>query len=324
MDKNNTRVRQLIHLQLENQISPAEQTELWDYVDNPLYGETIRELLGEAFAAQDDRMSLNEDQKAEILHHIFPIVKPLRKYRFSPWTWSAAASVILLLLFGTMSLWKMKGEPERYTTLIVPAGHRINLILQDSTRVWLNANTTFRYPAEFSKKHRTVYLDGQGYFEVSKNKNQPFVVKTQKGDVQVTGTKFDVKAYPRSAIFETSLFEGGVDLYQHQTKLVSLKPNEKSSIENGRVRVSAIDGMEAYLWRKGLIAFRNKKLEEILPEISQSFNVEIIISAKNLSQETFTGKFRQSDGIEYALQVLQKSVKFSYHRNNETGIIYIH
>lgn len=245
------------------------------------------------------------------------------KKTFRMWPWAgrvAAAAVVLLALY----VWKFQDvHTEKYSTLIVPPGQRIHLILEDSTTVWLNANTIFRYPSAFAKKNRTVHLDGEAYFEVTKNADKPFIVKTQQGDVRVTGTKFNVQAYNNTNLFETSLFEGGVDLYRNNIKLISLKPNEKSTIIGNKVSKTTIDGMEAYLWRKGLIAFKDNKIEEVFAELSQRFNIKIEVRSQHLSKETYTGKFRQADGVEYALKVLQQSVRFSYHRDADAAVIYI-
>jgi len=77
------------------------------------------------------------------------------------------------------------------------------------------------------------------------------------------------------------------------------------------------------LWRNGLIAFNNKQLEEILLSLEKYFDIKIQIDSKKLPQHTYTGKFRQSDGVDYALRVLQRSIRFTYERNEETGTIYI-
>jgi len=94
---------------------------------------------------------------------------------------STAAAVALLLIVGGLYLFNKNHYPEQYNTILVPPGQRINLILADNSNVWLNANTTLRYPTQFSKKNRTVYIDGEGYFEVSKNKKRPFIDKTNLG-----------------------------------------------------------------------------------------------------------------------------------------------
>lgn len=234
-----------------------------------------------------------------------------------------AAAILLALIIGGVYLYTLTDKNEQYNTIFVPAGQRINLILSDNTNLWLNANTTFRYPTKFSKETRTVYLDGEAYFEVSKNERKPYVVKTDEGDIHVTGTSFNVEAYAKYNTFETSLFEGGVDIYNEGIKLTSLKPNEKATVQNNNLVISEIINTDKYLWRQGLIAFNDTKLDEILLSLEKYFDVNIYINSKNLPQHTYTGKFRQSDGIDYALRVLQKSIHFNYVRDDNTGKIYI-
>jgi len=244
----------------------------------------------------------------------------------SLWMVSTAVAVFLLLLVSGLYWVHLQEERKlfgQYHTLQVPAGQRINLILADNTNVWLNANSIFRYPTAFAKKERTVYLEGEAYFEVSKNKEKPFIVKTNEGDINVTGTSFNVKVRSEHQIFETSLFEGSVDIYDNHRKKVSLKPNQRSVFENGQLVVSQITDYDQFLWRKGLIAFNNKSLEDILGTLSAYFDVQIRIEAQSLPEHTYTGKFRQSDGIDYALRVLQKSIRFSYEKDDEAGVIYI-
>ena len=251
------------------------------------------------------------------------VSKQKRFFAFTPWMISTVAAVALLLIVGGLYLFNNNHYPEQYNTILVPPGQRINLILADNSNVWLNANTTLRYPTQFSKKNRTVYLDGEGYFEVSKNEKRPFIVRTNLGDVQVTGTAFNVEAYSKYNSFETSLFTGSVDIYRNEVKLASLTPNEKSTLENNELIVSKITDPDEYLWRKGLIAFNNKKLEEILLSLEKYFDVDIQIDSKSLPKHSYTGKFRQSDGVDYALRVLQRSVHFTYTRDEDTGKICI-
>lgn len=238
------------------------------------------------------------------------------------WT-SGVAAVIIALIIGGVYLFKFENNAEQYNTILVPAGQRINLILSDNTNLWLNANSEFKYPTDFSNENRTVYLDGEAYFEVSKDENKPFIVKTSKGDVRVTGTSFNVEAYSRFDSFKTSLFKGGVDIYKEKEKLVSLKPNQIGLLENNKLLITDISDKDQYLWREGLIAFNNKKLEEILHDLEKYFDVEILINSSNLPQHTYTGKFRQSDGVDHALRVLQRSINFTFSRNEETRIINI-
>lgn len=248
---------------------------------------------------------------------------PKQRQHLPIYVWTSVAAVTLLFILGGWYLFVSKEKTESYNTLLVPAGQRVNLILSDNSNVWLNANTTFKYPSRFLGRSRMVYLDGEGYFEVREDARRPFVVKTGLGDVRVTGTQFNVEAYSKYGTFETGLFSGGVEIYQNDKKIVSLKSQEKSSWKNDRLVVSKITDTDEYLWREGLIAFNNKRLEEIFSSLEKYFGVNIQVKGKNLSQHTYTGKFRQSDGVDYALRVLQRNIRFTYERNEETGTIYI-
>ena len=210
-------------------------------------------------------------------------------------------------------------------TVIVPPGQRINLILSDNSSIWLNSNTTLKYPSQFSKTQRDVYLDGEGYFDVSSNEKQPFIVNTPQGGVRVTGTTFNVSAYSKYEKFETSLFNGsvGVFLKNREGEQIDIKPAQKTVFKNGKLEVRDIEDYDEFLWRRGLIAFKNKQLDEILSVLEQYFDINIQIEDSSLPNNTYTGKFRQSDGIDYALRVLQKSIQFSYERDNEEQTIVI-
>ncbi len=248
-----------------------------------------------------------------------------QKRQLLPWAITAAATLALLIVCGfyVNSILHHNQLSAQYNTIIVPPGQRINLVLADSTNLWLNANTTFRYPSGFSGKERVVYLDGEGYFDVSKDTKKPFIVKTSAGDIKVTGTAFNVKSHIQSGIFETSLFEGSVEIYKENQKLATLNPLQKSILSDGELNVTQITDPNEYLWKEGLISFTNKNLGEILHALENYFSVEIHINTSSLPKYSYTGKFRQSDGVDYALRVLQKSIHFTYNRDNNDNIIYI-
>ena len=302
--------RELLHRFFEGKTSYQEEKIIrsWIETSDANHAHFLRERrLYDALLLTDGKASL---KRKKITISTFGII-------------STTAAVMLVLIIGGIYLYGLKGKSEQYNTILVPAGQRINLILSDNTNLWLNANTTFRYPTEFSKENRTVYLDGEAYFEVSKNEEKPFVVKTNQGDIHVTGTSFNVEAYAKYNTFETSLFEGGVDIYNEGIKLTSLKPNEKATVQNNNLVISEIINTDKYLWRQGLIAFNDTKLDEILLSLEKYFDVNIHINPKNLPQHTYTGKFRQSDGIDYALRVLQKNIHFNYVRDDNTSKIFI-
>lgn len=298
--------REILYRFFEGKTSMDEEKRIRQWLDQSKENEKI--FLEERVAY--DALLLNSDGT---------IMKRKSFKAFIPRIISIAATVALLFIVANLYLSDQGKSQKQYNTVIVPPGQRINLILADNSNIWLNANTTFRYPTQFSGKNRIVYLDGEAYFEVSANTKKPFIVKTGRGDVRATGTSFNVEAYSKYNSFETSLFTGIVDIYHNEVKFVTLKPNEKSTLENDQLLVSNITDTDKYLWRKGLIAFNNKKLEEIFLSLEKYFDVDIQIDAKNLPQKTYTGKFRQSDGVDYALRVLQKSIHFTYERDEDAG-----
>lgn len=237
------------------------------------------------------------------------------------------AGVILLTLSVSYLYrqYEMSIEAPVMQTIYVPAGQRMNITLPDGTNVWLNARTTIQYPLTFNQKYRQVKLDGQAYFDVTKNPNKPFIVQTRKYDVEVIGTKFDVDAYSDKDQFETALMQGSVKLVSvgNPEKTLMLKPDCKAFLENGELKVKPLDDYNVYRWKEGLLCFTNETFDAIMKDFEKYFEVKIEVSNKEISKYYFTGKFRQTDGIDYALRVLQRDIQFTYTRDDENRIIYV-
>lgn len=237
------------------------------------------------------------------------------------------AGVILLTLSVSYLYrqYEMSIETPAMQTIYVPAGQRMNITLPDGTNVWLNARTTIQYPLNFNQKSRQVKLDGQAYFDVTKNPKKPFIVQTRKYDVEVIGTKFDVDAYSDKDQFETALMQGSVKLVsvENPEKTLMLKPDCKAYLENGNLKVKPLDDYNVYRWKEGLLCFTNETFDAIMKDFEKYFEVKIEVSNKEVSKYYFTGKFRQTDGIDYALRVLQRDIQFTYTRDDENRIIYV-
>lgn len=235
------------------------------------------------------------------------------------------AAVFLLLITG-YTIYKYQHlvrNSYAMQTVHVPAGQRINLILADSTSVWLNSNTRFRYPAVFADNKRRVELDGEAYFEVSEDKQKPFSVHTSKGDVSVLGTHFNLEAYSRSDVLKTSLFEGKVQV-RLKGNNIFLKPNQMlSCYENGKIYLKEIDDYDQFRWKEGLICVKNARFREIMETFTKYFGDSIVIQNKGMEKYKYTGKFRQSRGVINALRLLQKDALFVIEQDEERQIIYI-
>lgn len=233
-------------------------------------------------------------------------------------------AAILLLAWGGSSLYHSTTEDTAYQSLYVPAGQRAELTLPDGTNVWVNAQSKIKYPLRFGKDKRTVELDGEAFFDVTKNKDKPFCVKTKNISVQVLGTQFDLKAYANRPIAEVFLLKGKVALYDAtRQKKVEMRPNEYVSYKDGQFEKGSIKDQNYFKWRMGIISFNNKSVGEILKDIELYYDIRIDVKKKKLLKEHYTGKFRTKDGIEQVLNILQIEHNFTYSIDKDKNILTI-
>lgn len=238
------------------------------------------------------------------------------------------AAVIAILL---ANIWLLTDKylPEEkaplYTQIKVPTGQRIYMTLQDGTEAWLSPRSIIRIPSEFSKNERSVELDGEGFFSVTKDAKRPFIVKTKDYNIKVLGTRFNVFAYTKSERFETNLVEGRVEVINNSRpeETLMLKPNEMVALKNGvLVKSTAAFNNEEYL-KSGVFYFSNKKFSEILDYLTLWYKVKFDVKDMAKIDRYVSGKFRQSDEIERILKALQGVHHFRYEiKNNEEITIY--
>ena len=134
-----------------------------------------------------------------------------------------------------------------------------------------------------------------------------------------------MEAYSARKIFETSLMEGRVKvkLPHDEKNSVILAHNQKTTLIDGRLVVSKIDDYNVYRWKEGLYCFRNKPFADIIKDLEKYYDLKIQMDKKEIAKVALTGKFRISDGLDYALRVLQNDVAFIYQRNRDNDVIHI-
>ncbi len=236
------------------------------------------------------------------------------------------AAIIALLVGGTWwnaeHFFSKQMSATALNTLYVPAGQRIKLTLQDGTGVWLNSRTTITYPVVFNKNERRVSVEGEAFFEVTKNPHKPFIVTSQGVDMKVLGTKFNVDSYSNENELKTSLIEGSLQIMSpDKQKSVILKPNEQVTIKGSLMNVSAIAHIDQFLWIKGIYSFTNEPLGNILKKLELYYDAKIIVEDPSISSWVYTGKFRQSDGLNEILRMIQRIHKFKIQKDEETNEI---
>lgn len=202
-------------------------------------------------------------------------------------------------------------------------GTRTKIELPDGTLVWLNDGTTIRYPESFSGKKREVYIDGEAYFEVKSNPQNPFVVANPMMNTVVTGTRFNLNAYSADKYFEATLVQGKVNLKKNN-QTFEMKPGEQVQFDaqNEKIVQKNIATENATAWIDGKLIFTDEKLEIAIKKLGRWYNVEIILADQTLNDYLLTGTFRD-EKLDQTLRMISLAlpVKFEFKKENNPSKI---
>lgn len=219
-------------------------------------------------------------------------------------------------------------KSHKMNTVSIPYGKKIMLELNDGTKVWLNAGSKFAFPQEFYGKERTVYLDGEGYFEVTKNKAMPFVVLSKQMKVEVLGTKFNFDSYSTNNVSETVLLEGKVNVSTVNgviNKKHTMLPNEKATIKMDDDVVLVEEepaAIDRIAWIHGWYKFSNESVDNVLKKIARYYNVEIVYTEGVIRGALpVTGKLDLQDSFENVMLRVSKVSGVDYEIQNGKVLI---
>jgi ferric-dicitrate binding protein FerR (iron transport regulator) len=258
------------------------------------------------------------------------ITQPFQKKIKRKHIWQKAIEVAAIFISGfalhySIGLFADTEEGTAMQTIHVPVGQNAQLTLADGSLVWLNAGSTLNFPTRFAKGKRKVSLNGEGFFEVKANKDQPFIVSTSHYDIKALGTSFNVSAYKQSKDFETALLTGKVEITDYATnQTLHLTPDNQAIRINNKLSVVPIQHIDYFLWRKGILYF-DESLMEVLKKLELYFDVNIQVNNKSIVQnkQHSTAKFRIRDGLCHILDVLQLTHRFTYKKDEEKNLIII-
>lgn len=245
-------------------------------------------------------------------------------------TWSVAAVAIVLLgLITVTAYWQGSRQIQsNFSDIVVeaPLGSKTKLTLPDGSTVWLNAGSKMVYSQGFGVSDRRLAFQGEGYFEVEKNDEMPFLVQTHDVNVTVVGTKFNFRNYPEDEEAVVELLEGKVAL-ENQLKEEAVRylpPNEKMVLHKatGEMDITSAKVKEATLWTENILLFDEDLLPDIVRELERSYHVQIEIENEDLKQTRFYGQFNQLEQNIYdVLDMLSETGKLKYHE--EGKVIYL-
>lgn len=201
-------------------------------------------------------------------------------------------------------------------TAATPRGGTYQLVLPDGTKVWLNADSRLEFPSNFvNSKTRNVKLSGEGYFEVAKNKAQPFIVAMDKQEIEVLGTHFNVNAYADEGSIKTTLLEGSVSVRpaaNTPAQAIVLKPQQQSILSgSSQIQVKEVDVEDVVAWQKGYFLFEHEHIKDVMRKIARWYDVEVIYEG-NTENVLVGGTVSRFSNVSKVLGMLQETgaVKF--------------
>lgn len=213
--------------------------------------------------------------------------------------------------------------PEEMNTLTVPRGGEFQLTLADGTKVWLNAESTIKFPSHFTGSTRTVILTGEAYFDVTRNTDKPFEVITQQQTISVLGTSFNVSAYPEDSGIFTTLVEGALEVSGQDGQSVLLHPGNQSvyDVDSGELTSRAVDTHTYTSWKNGLFIFDDEELGVILQRIGRWYNVSVQYDDTGLEHTRFTIHIDKYQPITEVLQLIEITKAVDFELENKTIIV---
>lgn len=234
----------------------------------------------------------------------------------------AAAIVGVMVLAAGLAYW-FRNKAEELVVASAAHGQVREMLLPDGTKVWLNQSSVLKYPRAFEGKERHVYLDGEAYFEVARNHEKPFMVKSPSMDVRVLGTSFNIKCRPDNSFAETTLIEGEVEVKDKSDKgRITLLPGQKAVLNRvtGRMQVKQVDPKMEIVWHNDLIPFEKSSIFQIAAALERFYGVKIILSPDVDSTNTYSGVLKKKDNIESVLNSLRNSIPFNYKKVDDNNI----
>ncbi len=292
----------------EEQINIDEIKEIWEHTGK-IFDKSISDK-EKIWNTIEDRIGSNKKNKT---------IQIFSKWRI------AAVIIIILGIASVLYLYKEKTD-NKIQLYVVNTSDDFNkeIILDDGTKIWLNKETVFKYPEKFSKNRREVFLDGEAYFEVEKDKTKPFIIKTNQTITTVLGTSFNIRAYPQEKEILVSVISGEVKL--------SLKDSPYSAIlltkgENG-IFDESLDSlfkksnntMNSIAWKTGKLFFNETLLPEVCLELSRYYSRNIIIGDQELKELTFTASFN-NELLEKVLKILDYTLNVKHEFEDDAIVL---
>lgn len=326
---------------LEGKTTEQETEQVRRWLKNVENEAESREILGEIWANSNVNLTGSEPNFEKMLDNVHQLISthettiqisPAKSREIKQSFFHVFSKVAAILIFPLILLslyFYFNPKQSRHTASIsireiyTKPGTRTKIELSDGTTVWLNDGTTFRYPEQFTGTKREVFVDGEAYFEVKSNHENPFVVNNSMMNTVVTGTHFNLNAYSADHYFEATLQEGKINL-ENLNQNVTMKPGEQVQFDAQLEKIvrKNVDPANAAAWIDGKLIFKDEKLGTAIKKLARWYNVEIILTEPKLNEFLLTGTF-QDEKLNQTLTLISLAlpVKFEFKKENNPSEI---
>lgn len=304
-DEENQEMLSLFH---RDNIKFNVKSELADILDNTkITGDEAKELKP-LFEKIWDRISGSEKKKSRRLVPVSSLLK-------------IAASLLLGLIIGSL-VFKEKKDTEKYWyTSMAPNGSVSQIILPDSSNIYLNAGSTIKYSMNGRNGERELYLNGEAWFQVERAADKPFIVHTDCYDVVVKGTEFNVRAYDEDPRVVTTLEKGSVEIISGDRKIENsscLNPGEQliynKSDKSFEIKKVVTNWYTS--WKENKLIFINMNLRELVTLLERKYGVDIEVTDQRLLKYHYDGTIKNESIIE-VLELLKLTLPIDYRINDQ-------
>ncbi len=293
----------LIHKYLVGRHSSTIEMKVQQWLTEEKNSEEKNRALQKFWNSIEPTVNNNTYRSLAKINQILGINKPAKKIRLNIML-RIAAGLLPLLLMTAVCLYVNRDI--QMIEVVTKYGERKEIVLPDSSKVWLTAGSKLIYPERFVKT-RTMRLSGEAYFSVTKNPSKPFEVVTEKLTVQVLGTEFNVTAYPDDDKTTTALALGKIQVSIHDGQQYILTPGQQLSLCRDSVSPSVINVLQDDIAakRNGCLVFDNATLAEIIRVVERHYDVSIKVQGINMSGDRYSIKFTNNENIEHLMIVLE-------------------
>lgn len=314
MDRIEKNIEELLFRYCEGKLSGDEQKHVEEWISASKENEELAKTVHELYWAADTLSVMDKVDAGKALKKANG--KLVRKKIKTVFLWAERAAAIMFIPLLSAYLLQIKNSDAveaRMMEIRTNPGMTTAFVLPDGTNVSLNSGSVLRYPEFFSEDKREVELIGEAFFDVTKDPEKRFVVKTTGDErVEVLGTSFNMEAFPGDSILSTTLLEGKVR-FVSDAGSVQMNPGEKLVYNNktSKAKLTKTNGEAETAWKYGKIIFDNTPFNEVLRMLSKRFNVDFVVKNEKYRKDSFTGTF-STQRLEQVLDVFSISSKIKW------------